>query len=426
MSGRFLLLASMIYMLFMIAIATLNGGPLVLALPMVLYLGIAILNSPPQVKLVIKRVIEQDSLTENIETKIKLQITNEGASLEEVLIADVLPGGLELVDGNITALATMPPNEKLELEYTVRAMRGGYEWEHVLVEAGDHLGVMRRKQQINVPGHLTYLPTSPHIRKIAIRPRRTHGHSGPIPARIAGSGIDFYGLREYQLGDPRRWINWRASARHNSQLYVNQFEQERIADVGIILDARQQADVVLNEKDALFEYSIKATGAISEAFLNDGNRVGLLIYGFGMERIFPGYGKVQLKRIRQALGQARTGHNFALESLRYLPTRFFPAGSQVVMVTPLQTSDLQAFMRLRASGYEVMVISPDPVNYEARHLGIYGELAWQLAKIERALLLHKLQRMGVRIVDWDVSQPFEPLVRLAFSRVQPLRRISNP
>lgn len=426
MSGRFLLLASMIYMLFMIAIATLNGGPLVLALPMVLYLGIAILNSPPQVNLRIERVLKQDTLTENNETKIKLQITNDGSNLEEVLIIDLLPEGLELVDGNVTALATMPHNEKLEMEYTVRAKRGGYEWEHVVVEAGDHLGVMRRKLQINVPGHLTYLPTSPHVRKIAIRPRRTHGHSGPIPARIPGSGIDFYGLREYQLGDPRRWINWRASARHENQLYVNQFEQERIADVGIILDARQQADVVLSQKEALFEYSIKATGALAEAFLNDGNRVGLLIYGFGMERIFPGYGKVQLKRIRQALGQARTGHNFALESLRYLPTRFFPAGSQVVMVTPLQNSDLNAFTRLRASGYEVMVISPDPVNYEARHLGIYGELAWQLAKIERALLLHKLQRMGVRIVDWDVSQPFEPLVRFAFSRVQPLRRISNP
>ncbi len=421
-SSRFLLLASIIYMLFFIAIASLNGGPLVLALPLVLYLGIALINHPPDVKLTVERVIEREILPEKSETKIKLHLTNDGPDLEEVLIQDILPEGIELVDGNIVALTSMPHGETLEMEYSVRAKRGGYEWEEIQVTAGDHLGVLRRRTRIAAPGKLIYLPESPRIRKIAIRPRRTHGHSGPIPARQPGSGIDFYGLREYQIGDPRRWINWRASARHNNQLFVNQFEQERIADVGIILDARQQADVVLPNGEALFEHSVKATGALAQAFLNDGNRVGLVIYGYGMERVFPGYGKVQHKRIVRALGQARTGHNFALESLHYLPTRFFPAGSQVVMVTPLQTSDLQAFTRLRANGYEVMVVSPDPVDFEARSMGIYGELAWRIAKVERALLLHKLKRMGVRIIDWDVSMPFEPLVRVSFSRVTPLRR----
>ena len=83
-------------------------------------------------------------------------------------------------------------------------------------------------------------------------------------------------------------------------------------------------------------------GRFHEALLNDGNRVGLLIYGFGMERTFRGYGKVQQERIMYALGQARTGHNFALESLGYLPTRFFPAGSQIVMVSPLLRTDVPA------------------------------------------------------------------------------------
>jgi len=235
--------------------------------------------------------------------------------------------------------------------------------------------------------------------------------------------VDFFGLREYQMGDPRRWINWRASARQDEHWFVNQFEQERIADVGIILDARQQSNILLPNGHSLFEYSVRATGALSEALLNDGNRVGLLIYGFGVERTFPGYGKVQQERILYALGQARTGHNFALENLGYLPTRFFPTGSQIVMVSPLVLEDIPPLMQLRATGYEVMVVSPDPVDFEARAYRTKGSLAWRIARIERTLLLRKLQRLGIRTLDWPVESPFEPLVRSSLSRASAGQRL---
>ena len=146
-----------------------------------------------------------------------------------------------------------------------------------------------------------------------------------IPSRQAATGIDFYGLRDYQMGDPRRWINWRASARYDQHLFVNQFEQERIADVGIIVDARQQSNIVLADGQSIFEYSVHAAGSLSQALINDGNRVSLMIYGFGVERTFRGYGKIQQERIMYALGQARIGHNFALESLGYLPNSLLPS-----------------------------------------------------------------------------------------------------
>src|SRR5512143_2561321 len=138
---------------------------------------------------------------------------------------------------------------------------------------------------------------------------------------------------------------------------------------------------------SLFEYSVLAAGSLSEALLNDGNRVALLIYGYGMDRTFRGYGKVQQERILYALGRARTGHNFALESLGYLPTRFFPPGSQIVMISPLLLEDVPPLTQLRATGYEVMVITPNPVNFEAEGHALKGDLAWQVATLERALLL---------------------------------------
>ena len=46
---------------------------------------------------------------------------------------------------------------------------------------------------------------------------------------------DYYGMREWRAGDSQRWIHWRTSARLN-ELAVRQFEEQKNADVAILLD----------------------------------------------------------------------------------------------------------------------------------------------------------------------------------------------
>jgi len=422
-AGRFILLAGLAYLLIFTGLLTLHGGIVALALPLVTYLVATLVHRAPHMQLSAERSVSADTLPQNTPIEVTVKITNNGPDLDEVVIDDRLPRGLELIEGKTRALTSLPHGASLTLRYTVRGKRGSYLLNELRVTASDHLGVLKEEDVIPAPARFVYLPDIARLRKVTIRPQRTHGHFGPIPSRQPGSGVDFYGLREYQMGDPRRWINWRARARHEQHVFVNQFEQERIADVGIIVDARMQSNITLRDGQTLFEFSVQAAGSLSDALINDGNRVGLLVYGYGMDRTFRGYGKIQQERILYALGRARTGHNFALESLGYLPTRFFPAGSQIVMISPLLMNDLPALSRLRACGYDVLVVSPDPTDFEARALGVKGELPWELANIERMLLLRKLQRMGIRVLDWEVEKPFEPLVRATLSRVSVGRRL---
>lgn len=417
--GRFLFLAGLAYLMVLMGLLMRSGGPLVLAAPLIIYLGSTLFFRPPQIKLRAERSLSADTIPHGQTVEVVVTVSNDGPDLDEALIEDRIPEGLILVDGKASLLASLPHDSSLEIHYRVRVMRGAYYFQDLLVSAADHLGVLRERAVLDARMRLLALPEVSRLRKVAIRPPRTHGHFGPIPSRQPGGGVDFYGLRDYQPGDPRRWINWRASARHDQNIFVNQFEQERIADVGIILDARRQSNIQLENGDSLFEYSVQAAGALAGALLDDGNRVGLLIYGFGVERTFPGYGKVQQERIMRALGSARTGQNFALESLGYLPTRFFPTGSQIVMVSPLLAGDVAAFTQLRACGYEVLVVSPNPVDFEARAEGVHGSLAWRIARAERALLLRKLQYMGIRVLDWQVDRPFEPLARAHLGRALP-------
>jgi uncharacterized protein (DUF58 family) len=306
---------------------------------------------------------------------------------------------------------------EIEISYTVRGKRGVFEFCDVHVAAGEHLGIFRRHTTVSVPGRLFVLPEASRMRQVVIRPLRTRAYAGCIPARQGGGGIAFYGVREYQPGDPLRWINWRVSARHRHQIFTNEFEQERVADVGLILDARQRSDI-RGPGDRLFEHAVAATASLALTFLNDGNRVGLLVYGGLLNWTFPGYGKLQRKRILEALARAETGESMVFESFDYLPTRFFPAKSQIVLVSPLCDSDPSVLVQLRARGYQLLVISPDPVSFEVRMLGARTdvELAARIAFLERVLLLRKLRRAGIQVVDWQVDQPFDRVVHASLDR----------
>jgi hypothetical protein len=64
---------------------------------------------------------------------------------------------------------------------------------------------------------------------------------------------------------------------------------------------------------------------------------------------------------------------------------------------------------LLAFGYRLLIISPDPVSFEALHLPDSSEMeyAGRFSRLERVLILRKLQRLGIRVVDWQVDQPLE-------------------
>jgi uncharacterized protein (DUF58 family) len=254
------------------------------------------------------------------------------------------------------------------------------------------------------------------VRHIAIQPRQTRVYSGIIPARQGGTGIEFFGLREYQIGDSPHHINWRVSARQDNLLYSNQYEQERVADVGIVVDGRSRINN-FGDRSSIFDDSVLAAVAVSSALLSDGNRVGLLVYGDRARWTSPGYGKRQRERIMLNLALAKTGESQNFKSL-FIPRRMFPTNSQIILISPLHTDDLPVLAQLRVSGYPLMVISPDPVSFEVRRLGNRDsvKLAARIARLEREIMLRDLRGLGIQVVNWNTVIPFDQAARASLSR----------
>jgi uncharacterized protein (DUF58 family) len=422
MSRTFFLIL-IIYGLLLAGLATLYGEFVGLALPFVLYLLVGFWRAPDEIKLDAHRSLSSERAAPGEEIIVTVEVTNQGADIEELLLEDACSPSLTVRDGSPRHLLSLKKGESYSWAYTVSGPRGSYPFEGVNVRAMDHFGVRTNRQQVQAQSELFVFPPLKRLMYVTIRTRRTRVYSGTIPARLGGPGVEFFGLREYQPGDPPRWINWRASARHNETLYANEFQQERVADVGIVLDGREKTNRFKDGR-SLFEHSVLAAASLADAFLSQGNRVGLLTYGHYLNWTLPAYGKIQRERILKALAHARIGGSPVFSGLEHIPVRLFPAHSQVVLVSPLHAGDLDILIQLRARGYQVMVISPDPVAFEISYLPEKSNvhLAARIVHMERMMLINKLQHAGVQILDWNIEHPFDQVMKRRLGPPPPLLR----
>lgn len=420
---RAYILGPLIIVLLLAGLVGLRGGLLALSLPLIAYGAFGVWRSPEELSLQAERQIGQERVAPQTPVKVTVVITNSGALLEELAIEDEIAPELSVIEGSRRHLVSLRPGARFEFEYTVRGPRGAFAFSSVHAQASDHQGLRSLQAELQTSGQVLIFPIFTRIKYVPIRPRRTRVYAGTIPARVGGPGVEFFGVRDYQAGDPPRRINWRISARQDQDLYSNEFQQERVADVGIILDGRERSNSFPGGH-SLFEHAVLAAGTLADALLNQGNHVGLLVYSQYIQWTVPGYGRLQRERILHALSRAALGSSQVFEGLQYLPTRLFPPESQIVLVSPLLEDDYQTLIQLRARGYEVIVVSPDPVAFEehlllARRARISKadiRLASRILRMERQLMLQRVKRAGIQVVEWDVSLPFDQVSRGAFRR----------
>lgn len=416
----------LILILFAVVLAglgALNRAVLALSFPLLLYLAAGLYLAPETLDLHASRHIKRDRGIQGGPVTIRVEVTNHGSHLNQVILQDPLPEGLELVEGSNQRLTTLEPGQTVVLTYTAHAARGIFRFDAVQAAVKDPLWITDLRRSLPAPGQVVIQPTVEELDRIPIQPRNTRVYAGYIPSRQGGTGVDFFGVRQYQPGDPLRWINWKASARFQHTLFINQYEQQRITDVGLILDTRVRSEVRTRDGASLFEHSVDAAASLAGRFLDDGNRVGLLMYGTQLDWTLPGYSKIQKERIQNSLARAELGESLVFDKLENIPTRLLPPKSQVVLISPLQSDDLSTLINLRAHGYAILVLSPDPIAFEERHLkgDDTAARAARFAHLERQSLLQNLRQAGIQVVNWQVENSLQAALHRAYLR--PVRSV---
>ncbi len=408
MNKKSFLIVFIVSGLFLSALVILNGKLLLLAVPFLVYLIVGVIQAPNDVLLLANRTFDKPSVIANTAAETRIVIQNQGNALVNLHIEDTLYPSMAILDGQPRQRIALSSGEKMELNFKFTAARGIYSWSTIRACASDPFGLFDIERDIPAPGKILVRPAPLRIRPITLKPRATLPAAGPNLSRKAGSGSDFWGVREYRSGDSLRQINWSLTARHPQKLFTNEYEREEIADFGLILDARRLTKSKALE-ESLFEYSVSAAATLSKNFLRNGNRVSLLVFGESILTAFPGYGKQQLNLLLWNLARTKMGGNLPFSYLENFPIRLFPARSLVILFSPVDSRDIETYARLRAFGYEVLLISPDPVDFITRALpqNQINALASRAARVERVVLLKQLLKLGVNVIDWQVNQPLE-------------------
>jgi uncharacterized protein (DUF58 family) len=401
MTNKLFLVLLIILGLFLAALVSRNATLAWMTLPFLFYLAAGILSVPQEVHLGASRNVSHTLCETGTSITMKVMVENGGDPVPFLRIDESIEQGVNLTSWQEEPIGALLPGKKAELQYTFQAPRGRYHWRCVQVVVGDPFGLFTNTYELEAEASILVLPGRIPSPQLRFNPRKTIRAPGIYLSGFPGSGVHFFGVREYHPGDPLRWVHWKLSARHPGQLFSKEFEREEMADVGLILDGNLAANLKHGSEE-LFEYSIQAAAVLARSILGGGNRLSMLILGEKVVRVFPGSGKHQLEHVLDKLAACQPGESVSLRTLKYLPVKLFPSRALIILISPLRAQDIPAIARLLASRYQVIAVSPDPVKF------ISGEssrsLGSRLALVERRALLWRLRGMGAHVIDWPVTQ----------------------
>ncbi len=174
--------------------------------------------------------------------------------------------------------------------------------------------------------------------------RRQEAFAGTQRRQRPGTDGDFYGVRDWRVGDGRRLIHWRSSARLG-KLVVRQFERPRARDVAVVLDLWQPeqpaAEHVRNVERAV---SFAAT-VLADACRRSGSDIYLALSNAEPECIGGPASPAMLQGLMERLAVAEARSDDAISALLLHALPQIAAETEIVLACtrPIDLSNVSRF-----------------------------------------------------------------------------------
>jgi uncharacterized protein (DUF58 family) len=268
---------------------------------------------------------------------------------------------------------------------TVCTQRGMFELGPTTILMGDPLGFYT--VELHYPATSSVLVTPPVLKlptiRIASGGRSGRGRPRPnAPDRTVSAST----LREFNPGDPLRWIHWPTTARKNS-IFVRLFDGTPASDWFIFVDMAKAVQVGVGA-DSTLEHSVILAASLAANGLDSGIPVGLAANGEPPIWLAPHLGGDQQWEILRALAQIGPGEL----SLRQSLTRAHPmlhAQVSLIIITPDTGGNwMESLVPLLWRGIVPTVILLDPVSFGEAHPA--GPIASLLTSVQ--VTHHIIQR----------------------------------
>jgi len=280
------------------------------------------------------------------------------------------------------------------------------------------------------------------VRRLEIRTRRLVEESlaGSYHSVFRGRGMEFSEVREYEVGDDVRTIDWNVSARIGHP-FVKKFTEERELTVMLLVDGSASERFGTTPTTKL-QTVAEISALLAFSAIRNEDRVGLLLYTDRVERYLPPRkGREHTLRVlREVLTLETEGRGTslrkALEFLRGVVTK----RAVVFLLSDFQDDGYERLLRVAARKHDVVALAVlDPregvlppvglVSVEDPETGEIGLIDAGSARVRRAyaeraerrreLLRQNMRRNGVDLLEIDTGQPYDaPLVRFFHERAR--------
>lgn len=268
------------------------------------------------------------------------------------------------------------------------------------------------------------------IKKIQVKTDRMASEilSGEFKSAFKGKGLNFEAIREYQIGDDLRSIDWKVTARMQAP-FIRQYKEERQLSIVVIVDISASSSFGTQEQNKR-EMSIELASVLASLAIKSNDKVGMMLITDKVESyVPPKQGKAHIFRLIKDLltfqpRSKRTDLKAALtEAISLIPRHtivflisdFIDATDYERELKLLRrTQDLIAIsvrdpreFSLPNIGY-IEVINPETGHKELLNLNKKSmrELFAHLQQKHLATLKAKFKKLGVDFLDLSTNRPY--------------------
>ncbi len=194
--------------------------------------------------------------------------------------------------------------------------------------------------------------------------------SGEYHSVFKGRGMEFSEVREYQIGDDIRTIDWNVTARSGSP-YVKIFEEERELTVMLMVDASSSGEFGTFDQ-MKGEIGVEICALLAFSAIKNNDKVGLIIFTDKIEKFIPPRkGKSHVLRLLRELlyfkpEDRKTDIGISLEYLNRVVQR----RSVVFMISDFISSDYEKQLRIVNKKHDIVAINIiDPREMDLPSIG---------------------------------------------------------
>jgi uncharacterized protein (DUF58 family) len=308
------------------------------------------------------RVYEHEPLT------VMAELSNRGR-LPRFLITviDNLPEHMRAEQTPEFVLPALWPGETAKLAYQAYAVkRGVYTVGPLEVSVSDPFGIFRRFAPFHATGEAIVFPRPVELTDLETSDAVSDpAQSGGERSQASESGLEFYGIRDYQPGDELRRIHWPATAHHN-RLTVIEFERGASRSLTIILDVMKGTEfgggvdttleVGVHAAASLVHWALERHGYASLAFASSTG-----VHWLELERLDQEYEALEhLARVNA------DGNMPVSEVLNWVGPRI-PTGGAACVITSAPDGKLAGSIRmLRDQQIRVAAALVDAISFDPR------------------------------------------------------------